>query len=312
MKQPRLLSLGTIYIDINCINFPFDKALFANRETTGNEYLLELGGSALNFAKIASKLQIQTTFIGKVGDDAMGKQLVHLFKENKINPAIVVDPHVQTNLAIHYIHPDGSSIMTSSGSANQNLTYENALLMMNMHAKHIDYLYLGGCFKLKQLLPSLPEIAKTAKEKGMQIVLDHGRINNTVSQEDITYIYNLLPFVDIYLPSIDEFFELWDVKDIDEGYAKVKKISKALVVIKQGDLGAVGFHNDKKIAIPAFPVQAINTVGAGDSFNAGLIKAHSNGTGLSECIQYACATAAAKITTDEFSLQSIKNILERI
>ena len=76
MKKIKILSIGTMYIDINCIKFPFTDGLFANRETTGQQYLFELGGSALNFAKLTTALGMSTTFIGKVGEDILGNQLL--------------------------------------------------------------------------------------------------------------------------------------------------------------------------------------------------------------------------------------------
>ncbi len=297
MNKARILSIGTMYVDINCIHFPFQKGLFVNRETTGNEYMLQLGGSALNFAKLTTQLHLETTFIGKVGNDEMGRLLLQLLKQDKIHPAIVTDPKAQTNLAVHYIHEDGSSIMTSTGTANQRLDIVEIEDQMDLYIDSIDYLYLGGVFKLKKLLPFFPRIAKYAKEKGKVIVLDHGRVNNNVTKDDITALHQLLPYVDIYLPSIDEFLDVWDAKTIDEGIKKMQHISNPTVVIKQGSFGAIGIKEDTQVEVEAFTVDAINTVGAGDSFNAGFLRGMSDGLIFVENIEFACATAALKIST---------------
>ncbi len=53
---------------------------------------------------------------------------------------------------------------------------------------------------------------------------------------------------------------------------------------------------DKVDTVKAYKVKSINTVGAGDSFNAGFIKAYINGMGFKESMKYACATAAIKIS----------------
>jgi sugar/nucleoside kinase (ribokinase family) len=311
MKKTKILSIGTMYVDINCLNFPFTKGLFVNRETTGNEYILELGGSALNFAKMTNALDIGTTFIGKVGDDMLGKQLITMLKQNKINPAVIIDPQAQTNIAVHYIHTNGTSIMTSSGNANQQLNYQNTKLMLDMNLKSVDYLYLGGVFKLKQLLLHLSSFAKEAHKNGIKVVLDHGRVNNSVKKEDIMHVQELLPYVDIYLPSMDEFFSVWQVKTPEDGYKKVKKISNTLIAIKNGEQGAIGFENDRSIKVDAFPVKAINTVGAGDSFNAGFIRTFSQNKNLKESLKFACATAALKVSQKDFSLDSINQLLSR-
>lgn len=310
-KKPSVLSLGTAYIDINCINFPFDKGLFAHRETTGNEYLMELGGSSLNFAKICTKLDIKTMFLGKVGDDRLGNMAIKMMREQRIIPHVMLERKAHTNLAVHYIHEDGTSIMTSTGSANQQLTKDNVTLLLSDDEYTFDYLYLGGCFKLKELLPDLYKIAKEQKAKGAIIVLDHGRINNSVTEADLMHIKKLLPYVDLYLPSIDEFLAVWDAQTIDEAYAKASQVTKATIVVKQGDLGATGFVDGKKIDIPAYKVKVINTVGAGDSFNAGLIRALSQKLPYEEAIRHACATAAVKISDKPFNYDEIRNLLKK-
>lgn len=297
MNKARLLSIGTMYVDINCIHFPFQKGLFANRETTGNEYVLQLGGSALNFAKMTTQLGLSTTFVGKVGNDPMGEQLRAMLKQNNIHPAVIIDAKSQTNLAIHYVHKDGSSIMTSAGNANQSLNVNEIEDQMTHYIDTIDYLYLGGVFKLKKLLPYFPRLAKIAKQKGKQIVLDHGRVNNNVSAEDIEALYTLMPYVDIYLPSIDEFYDVWKVKTIKEGVTKVHKFGNPIIVIKQGQLGAIGIRNNKEYNVSSFTVSVINTVGAGDSFNAGFLRAISDDLSFQESIKFACATASLKIST---------------
>jgi len=311
MNKLRLISLGTMYVDINCINFPFTKALSVQRETTGNEYQLELGGSALNFARLTAQLGLHTTFIGKIGKDMMGKILLELLKKNTIYSSVIEDGNVQTNLAAHYIYRDGTSVMTSSGSANQALTYHEVQERL-AHHEGAALLYIGGCFKLKKLLPYLPALAKMAQKKGIRVILDHGRITNQVSKEDIQIIRELITHTDIYLPSIDEFLMVWESQTIAGGIISMKDYGQPCTVIKQGDFGAVGFYKNNRIEISAVPISVINTVGAGDSFNAGFIKAYSEGKDMKECIRYACATAVVKAPTLELPTNASRGkLLER-
>ncbi len=291
-----ILSLGTMYVDINCIDFPLGKGLFPNREVVGNSYQLDLGGSALNFSKNASSLGLDIHFIGKMGKDLMGDILISLLKQNKITPRVMRDRAVQTNVAIHYIHHDGSSIMSSCGNANQSLSIEDIEKALLPYLGSIDFLYLGGVFKLKSILPFLPKLAEKVKTHGAKVILDHGRINNSVTVKDIASIYNLFPYVDIYLPSNEEFLALWESKVLEEGMRNLRKISQPITIIKQSEVGATGFMADKVDTVKAYKVKSINTVGAGDSFNAGFIKAYINGMGFKESMKYACATAAIKIS----------------
>lgn len=65
--RPEVLSLGTMYIDINLTQFPFNKGLLPESETVGRDYEMALGGSALNFARMCATLGLRTVFIGKTG-----------------------------------------------------------------------------------------------------------------------------------------------------------------------------------------------------------------------------------------------------
>lgn len=306
----KILSIGTMYLDISCTNFPFDQGLFAHRETVGDQYELDLGGSALNFAKVASQLGMDVSFMGKAGTDEVSSTVINLLTQNNINPLIMYDPDRQTNLAMHYVHADGTSIMTSCGNANQSLSIDDIEEeQFDNILDDMQYLYLGGVFKLKKLLPHLHTLARKAKEKNVLVILDHGRVNNSVTMQDINHLYTLFPYIDIYLPSIDEFLAVWERTTVEESFAKMSEISKPLTIIKQAEKGAVGFVEDTIIPVEAYSISVLNTVGAGDSFNAGFITAYSQNFSMEEAIKYGCATSAIKIsTTDTLTKQKVDEL----
>lgn len=307
--QPEVLSLGTMYIDINLTHFPFNQGLLPESEIVGRDYEMALGGSALIFARMCTTLGLKTVFIGKTGVDPLGEMLEKLAQESGIVPAFIQDPSVSTNIGINYINPEGQRIMTVGGTANQLLSFKEVERMVSEHIEQVNYFYLGGCFKLKSLIPSLSSLAKEAKRRHVRVVLDHGRITNAVSQEEVESIRGLLPFVDFYLPSKKEFLAVWGVEEIEKGFRKISAISKAKVVVKNGINGAAGFDGEA-FNVPAFQVEAVNTVGSGDSFNAGFIRADRNGLSFEECVRFACATAAMKISQPGLpTMESVMMIL---
>lgn len=308
--RPEVLSLGTMYVDINLAKFPFNEGLLPESETVGRDYEMALGGSALIFARMCTTLGLRTVFIGKTGDDPVGKMLEKLAQESGIVPAFIQDPSVLTNLGINYINPEGQRIMTVGGTANQSLSSEEVERVFSEHIGQVNYFYLGGCFKLKSLIPSLSSLAREAKRHNVKVVLDHGRITNAVSQEEAESIRGLLPFVDFYLPSRKEFLAVWVVEEIEEGFRKIRARSEAKVVVKDGINGAVGFNGEETSKVSAFQVNAVNRVGAGDSFNAGFIRADRDGLSFEECVRFACATAAMKISRpDLLTMESVMALL---
>lgn len=300
MKSGNLIAIGAIYVDVNAYNFPFgDEGLAIETEVIGEDYVVEPGGSAVNFAKLCSNMSIPTTFIGKVGNDDPADILVKKMRAAGIEPRLIKSPDVQTNLSFNMASPEGKSIMTVVGSANQALTadevYEKAAELLT----DSPYLYLGGCFKLKALLPAYQRLAKRAKQTDTMIVLDHGRLNNTVTEEEKETVRQLALLADIYLPSCDEFQELWDAASIEEGLINFSAQSKASIVVKDGSKGAFTVIDSQIHQIAPFKATPTYMIGAGDSFNAGLIAGLYNGMSLLESARFASATAALKITHPE-------------
>jgi sugar/nucleoside kinase (ribokinase family) len=299
-KEFDILSLGSIYLDINCTSFPFEEGLKTETETVGERYSYSPGGSAVISALVAAHLGFKPVFIGKVGSDLFGETVTHLLQGQGIEPALIIGDNVQTNLSVNAINPQGKTLSLTVGSANPSLTAEEILRQMQTYLPQVQYLYLGGYFKLKTLTSHYPELIQRAKTLGVKIILDHGRISNTISSEQIKILKEIITQVDFYFPSEDEFCHVWECDSVEEGLAKVRTQTSAVIAVKQSDKGASSIDDaGHGIHVDSFTVTPLNTIGAGDSFNAGFLSAFSRGKSLTECLQYACATAAVKISTTQ-------------
>lgn len=305
-----IISFGTVYLDLDFVNFPFEDGIYAHREAVGHEYKIEIGGSAFNFAKISASLGQKVLFVGQLGADAMSDLVENLVKQSTVETHFIKSENSQTNLAVHYVHENGDSIMTSAGSANQNFSYDALEKVLKENLPKTKYLYLGGSFKLKNLLHFYPQIIKEAKANNVKIVLDHGRVTNMVFENDKEIIKSIIKDVDIYLPSKDEFLDLWGFSSLYEGLEFFAKEIGNTLVVKDSHNGSHTQINDDKINVAPPNVKPINTIGAGDSFNAGFIKADNSETttlnsqsenkseSIKNKMKYASATAGIKISTD--------------
>lgn len=293
-----VVSLGTAYLDVNLLKFPFDNGLFVHKETVGNDYTVQPGGSALNFARINSKLGTKVAFIGQIGNDHIGKLLEKLLKANQVKPFFIKNNNLKTNLAIHYIKKNGDSIMTSCGNANQNLSANLIKKEIKKILPYAKYLYLGGSYKLKKLICHYSEFIQMAKKNNVKVLLDHGRVTNLVNKKEVNLIRSLLPKIDIYLPSKDELLETWDSKSISEAIKKIRSVSNTLVIVKDSGNGSY-FCKPQSSNISlcnSFRIKVIDSVGAGDTFNAGFISAYINNYTVEESIKFATGAAAIKIS----------------
>lgn len=302
MKKFDILSLGSIYLDINSTSFPFIDGLKAETETVGKNYSASLGGSAVIFSLVSSHLGLMPIFIGKVGTDIFGNIVSNKLQKSGIKPALIKSDDDKTSLGMNFINSQGQTLMTVVGSANQSIKVSEITQKLYSYLDNISYLYLGGYFKLKLLQNDYPDIIKTAKQKGVKIILDHGRVTNKVTKNQLESIQTILPDIDIYLPSKEEFLKVFSCTTIEEGLQKITQINKNITaVVKDASNGATGVSPGNEITfIKSYKVKPINTIGAGDTFNAGFIKAQIDGKSLKESIKFAHKAAALKISQDEY------------
>lgn len=312
MGQTELLAIGGAYVDINCSNFPFtDQGLAVETETVGQAYEVEPGGSAVNFARLCRSLEIPTMFIGKVGDDVMGETLTELLTMSGVQPELVVDNSCRTNISFNVTNSHNQTIMSVVGNANQSLTAEEVYERAATKLQDCSHLYIGGCFKLHLLLPAFARLVDLAKDTNTKVALDHGRVHSNVTEEQKAMVRELAKTADYYFPSAQEFVELWGFASPEEGLTKLQPQVTGRIVVKDGEQGAMAIDQGKVLRVPAFSVQPIHTVGAGDSFNAGFMAAQIEGQDLLPSLRFGSATAALKISRQTLpTYNDVSNFLE--
>ncbi len=295
-----LIAVGAVYVDINCPEFPLGtEGLRPETETVGGDYALAPGGSAVNFALLCSSLGLATELIGKVGADAMGELLLDLLRDSGVRPHLIVDKGVTTNVSMNLVDQAGRSVMAVVGDANRSLGPTEVVDTTTGRLPTSAFLYLGGCFKLSRLLPAFDELVGLAKASGTQVIMDHGRLNASVTEDERVMVRRLAQRVDYYLPSRLDLLHLWRADSIDRCMRALDADIAGTLVVKDGERGAVTVIDDEVVRVPAYDVNPIHTVGAGDTFNAGLIAAMSHGQVLLDAIRFACASAALSISRPE-------------
>lgn len=306
-KKYDVLSLGATYLDINATSFPFGDGLKPETETIGKEYEIALGGSAVTLARISSQLGLKPVFIGKIGNDTAGELISKLMHEKGIYADFIKSDSVQTNLGLNFVSPEGKTLMAGAGSANSSLTGDELVSKVLKYLPEVKYLCLGGYFKLRTLLPFYTQLIEKAHKNSVKVLLDHGRVTNQVTESDRETLRDRVGSVDYYLPSEDEFCLLWG-KTLEEAIMNCTKKTKAHIIIKRAEKGSIGISSNERHDVNGFLVEPINTVGAGDSFNAGFLAATSHGKSLRECLVYANATAALKISNQEVTRENIAHL----
>lgn len=304
----KVLCVGSIYVDINFLDFPCEHGLQIEEEAIGRDYEVKPGGSAPNFARFGKMLGLETILAGKLGRDPLGKVLSKLMADSGVTLSLMEDEEELTNVGINFVAADGASVMAVAGSASRSLTEEWVSNAVDTHVEDVSHIYLGSAFKLPHLLPYFLTLTKKLTNSGVNIILDHGKVPMKISHETRAQMRSLAGSADVYLPSRKEFLDLWEADNLDAAAENVINSGSGMsrvVIVKDGPAGAVGFSADGRTSISAYNVPVRSTVGAGDSFNAGFLRASTLGQSFEESIDFACATSAVTISGADPTITSV-------
>ncbi len=297
-----IITLGGVYVDIIGKKFPlpaFNTISKLNLELVGDEYRIEPGGSSVNFARLCRKLGASSVCVGKTGKDVFADLLIKYLHEEGVVPHFLRDQTVQTNVSCN-LSGDEHTLMIVLGNAHQSLTGDEAEDQIEGVLKKDSILYLGGVFKMKKLYKRYESIIGKARIKGAMVVLDHGRINSSVTDTDIQFVQKLVSMVDIYLPSKEEFLEVWKADTIENGLQNLAELYPQLItIVKDGIHGSKTlirgqFHNQSII-----PAEVISTVGVGDAYNAGFLTSFGEEHDIPLAMKFATATATCRISRND-------------
>lgn len=303
MKTVDVVAIGSCYVDINTINFPIGaEGIPAEVELVGEDYEVVPGGSAVNFCRLLQCLGLHTAFIGMAGDDSFGKMLDSMLREQGIRPALTRHPELRTNIGFN-ITGAHEHVMLIAGTANAALSPELILPKLQTAIDEASMLYLGGCFKLKAFAAAYAEVAEMAHKEATKIVVDHGRIPSVVTGNLLEVVRTLVLQSSYYLPSRQEFLQLWNVTTVEEGLQLLgQRAPQLIVIVKDGRNGAWFLDGQMVRQVKAELItKPVNLTGAGDSFNAGLITALRADYTLVDAIDFANTVAAAHISGGDVS-----------
>lgn len=314
---PFLLSIGNVYVDINCANMPELRTIEVEKEIINSSYQLTCGGSALNVAVTATKLGFSAAIVASIGDDDMGTILESLCIKAGVRPIFSTDSKLTTNVGLNFIDMNGQTTMFALGSANAALSGDFIISALTAQQQVATYLYLGGIAKSPQLRPQLKEIIRTAQQLGILTVLDHGRVGDGINADDRAEIRNLCTMVDIYLPSYDEFLNVWETNSIEAGIEAFatdhsSSLKSPIICVKNGKYPAQFLTESKTIQqVPVFATEGNNYVGAGDSFNIGFLTGLYRQLPLETSVRMGHAVASLHLSHNKnISFDTARSMLE--
>jgi sugar/nucleoside kinase (ribokinase family) len=149
------------------------------------------------------------------------------------------------------------------------------------------HLHIASYFLQDALRPGLPRLFERARSLGLTTSLD----TNYDPSEQWCGLDELLCLTSVFLPNEVEACSLTGEEDVDIAAAKLSAQVETLA-IKLGADGALGVSKSQKVRVASIQVKVIDTVGAGDSFDAGFIFGYLNGWPLEKSLRLAAICGA--------------------
>lgn len=257
---------------------------------TGHEFFTAAGGKGANQAVAAAKLGVATTMVGRVGGDGFGSELLQNLEAAGVQTAgVQVDPDVSSGVAIIAVDDAAQNNIIIVPGANGRVDTTD----VDRLADH-----LTGCrallLQLEVPLTATIAAAKLARQRGVTVVLDPAPAQTLPAE--------LYAHVDIITPNEVEAAQLvgFPVKTKADAFnAATELLARGVTtaIIKMGALGvAFAAQSGERDFVPAFSVQAVDTVAAGDAFNGGFAAALLEGLPLAQAVRWGAAAGALSAT----------------
>ncbi len=270
-KQPKRFDItiaGEINLDLILYGLPEDMPV--ERELLGSGFKVTLGGSSSILAHNLATLGSRVGFISQVGRDEMGKIALSRLAESGVDLSQVMHlDQVDTGVTLLLPHRQRRHILTYLG-AMAEMTVADLNLAYLTSANHF---HLSSLFLQTGLQPGLPQLFDQLKAAGMTISLD---TNDDPSGAWGNVLDPLLDKIDLLLPNEDEMMRIAGKSTLEEAL-DVMAQRVPLIVVKCGSKGAVVQQGNKRNWVSPLRVEAVDTIGAGDSFNAGFLSCYLKG-----------------------------------
>lgn len=265
---------------------------FGQAEQILDDYAVDVGGSAPIFASQFVKLGGRAGLVGALGDDAFGRLAYERLRSIGVDLSrVALRPGLKTALGLGLSEPDDRAMLTYVGSIDavgpELLTPDLLRSCRHWHA--------ASYFLLSKLRPAWPDWLRRAREAGLSTSLD----TNWDPAEAWDGVHELLPHVQVFLPNQAEAIAISGKKDVRQAGAALAA-EGPLVVVKCGKDGAVAFQGSRAWEVPDpadvnTPLRVVDTTGAGDSFDAGFLRAWLLRRPIEDCLRWGMRCGRASL-----------------
>lgn len=258
-------------VNLDLILYGLDQEIPLDREVLATDFRMTLGSSSAILAHNLAVLGARVGFTTQFGNDDMGRIAMERLAESGADLSRCKQAGGSTST--------GVTVLLTHGRSRRILTFPGVMFDMKVADLDVDYLasgrhfHLSSLFLQKGLQPGLPDLFRDLKRRGLTLSLD---TNDDPESRWDGVLSELLPLVDILLPNDDEICRMTGRNSV-EAALDVLASTVPVIAVKCGSRGAIVQRDGSRTLVPSVSVEPVDTIGAGDSFNAGFLYARLNG-----------------------------------
>ncbi|NMF13236.1 ribokinase [Bacillus altitudinis] len=256
----------------------------AGETVLGESFKTVPGGKGANQAVASARLGADVYMIGRVGDDAYGQDIMSNLQAQGVRTTYMKPVTEMESGTAHIILAEGDNSIVVVKGANNEVTphyVKDAL-------SSIENI---GIVLIQQEIPeeTIEAVCTICSEKGIPVILNPAPARK-VSQQ-------ILDQAAYITPNEHEAALMFDGLTIAEALRQYPN----KLLITEGKSGVRYFDGSKEVLVPGYPVKAVDTTGAGDTFNGALAVALTEGNSLYDALAF--ANLAASISVTKFGAQ---------
>jgi ribokinase len=293
----RILTFGGATQDV----FLSGKALHARRDVRSRDYVeqfplgakvavdnlyFDTGGGATNAAVTFARQGLEVGYIGKIGHDPAGAEILRVLRREGVGTERVV---YHPRLATGY-----STIMLAANGERTILTYRGAgheLAAKDIPIRQLeaDWFYITS---LAGNLDLLSKLLKHANTRGIQVALDPGNAELAQTKK----LRALLPLVAVIKANAEELRTLFGGEDLRDTVLRAAGTCP-YVIGTNGPAGSIAATGGRLYQAGQYVnAKAVDRLGAGDAFGSGFVAGIARGLAMEDAISLASANASSVVS----------------
>lgn len=264
-------------INLDLILYDLPENMPVERELLADRFQMTLGSSSAIVAHNLAALGGSVAFSTLMGRDELGRIALGRLAESgaDLSRVIYVEEPATT----------GVTVLLHHGGRRHILTYPGTMSAMTRADLDFNYLtsarhfHLSSLFLQRALAPELPTLFRDLKHAGLTISLD---TNDDPDDAWDGVLEELLPLIDVLLPNEAEACRMARRDNVEDALATLSD-RVPCIAAKCGSRGALVRTGNNLFRVAPVTVDPVDTIGAGDSFDAGFLFAFLNGLDPVQC-----------------------------